>query len=113
MKKPYIYEDRLLGFTVALATPRNLPSALRLPGRVVILDLAFSNTKSKSAGSHRSVTHKLISNLGPRLVTFLDHHDSVFHKDFADDDRFYLATKAEHGACPEMITPEIQRGQRL
>ena len=26
-----------------------------------------------------------------------------------DDPRFVLATKAEHGACPEMVTPELVR----
>jgi hypothetical protein len=31
------------------------------------------------------------------------------HADFARDARFVLSTKAEHGACPEMVTPELVR----
>lgn len=37
---------------------------------------------------------------------WIDHHDHIKHKDFENDPRFVLATKAEHGACPEMVTPE-------
>jgi len=29
------------------------------------------------------------------------------HARYRDDRRFVLATKAEHGACPEMVTPEV------
>lgn len=29
------------------------------------------------------------------------------HARYRDDPRFVLATKAEHGACPEMVTPEV------
>jgi hypothetical protein len=29
------------------------------------------------------------------------------HERFRNDPRFVLATKAEHGACPEMVTPEV------
>jgi hypothetical protein len=29
------------------------------------------------------------------------------HEKYAVDPRFILATKAEHGACPEMVTPEL------
>jgi len=28
------------------------------------------------------------------------------HRDYADDPRFVLRTKAQHGACPELVTPE-------
>ena len=90
---------------MAIATPRSLPRADQLSGRVVILDLAFAH--NKPSGPYPSVTHKLIAQLGDRLALFLDHHDSDFHKDFDGNSRFVLATKAEHGACPEMITPEI------
>ena len=38
---------------------------------------------------------------------WVDHHDSEEHALYKDDPRFVLATKAEHGACPEMITPEL------
>jgi len=87
---------------VVLSTPRRPPAAPSLKGRVVVLDLAFAH--SKPTGRHPSVTHRLISDLGPRLACYLDHHDSDFHKDFAHDPRFILATKAQHGACPEMVT---------
>jgi hypothetical protein len=29
------------------------------------------------------------------------------HQQYKDDPRFVLSTKAEHGACPEMVTPEV------
>lgn len=89
---------------IVFCTPRRLPSAQRLEGRVVILDLAFA--ASKPAPPYPSITHKLIEQLGPRLACYLDHHDSIFHHDFRADPRFILATKAEHGACPEMVTEE-------
>jgi len=34
---------------------------------------------------------------------WVDHHDHRLHPTFRADARFVLATKAEHGACPEMI----------
>ena len=37
---------------------------------------------------------------------WIDHHDHDRHPDYADDPRFVLRTKAEHAACPEMVTPE-------
>jgi hypothetical protein len=40
---------------------------------------------------------------------WIDHHDHVRHADYAGDPRFVLATKAEHGACPEMVTPDRVR----
>jgi len=99
------YLGELIGQTrVCFSTPRRPPSAQRLEGRVVILDLAFAS--GKASPPYPSVTHKLIEQLGPRLACYLDHHDSVFHQDFKDDPRFILATKAEHGACPEMVTEE-------
>jgi hypothetical protein len=52
---------------------------------------------------------RFVDGLGPRLVAWVDHHDSRHHARFAADPRFTLATKAEHGACPEMITPELVR----
>lgn len=50
---------------------------------------------------------KFIEGLGDRLAAWVDHHDSRFHLRFADDARFTLSTKAEHGACPEMVTPAV------
>jgi hypothetical protein len=39
----------------------------------------------------------------------VDHHDHERHAEFASDPRFRLATKAQHGACPEMVTEELVR----
>ncbi|MEM9196048.1 MAG: hypothetical protein AAGF12_43185 [Myxococcota bacterium] len=89
---------------IAYGTPRKLPAASRLPGRVVVLDVAFA---SEAGGvSFESVTKRFIDALGPRLAMWIDHHDHARHVDYADDPRFVLRTKAEHGACPEMVTPE-------
>jgi hypothetical protein len=38
---------------------------------------------------------------------WVDHHDHEEHERFRADPRFVLATKAEHGACPEMIDPAL------
>lgn len=70
-----------------------------------MLDIAFA---SEAGGqSFEKVTLPFISGLGPRLVAWIDHHDSTHHLKFAEDSRFVLSTKAEHGACPEMITKDI------
>lgn len=89
---------------LAFGTPRKLPRASDLPGRVVVLDIAFA--AEGSGASFEKVTKKLIDGLGPRLAMWIDHHDHVLHAKFADDPRFVLRTKAQHGACPEMVTPE-------
>jgi hypothetical protein len=90
--------------TLAFGTPRKLPSAASLQGRVVVLDIAFAGT---GGGGFDKVTRKLIDGLGDRLRGWIDHHDHERHGDYADDPRFVLRTKAQHGACPEMITPEL------
>ncbi len=91
--------------TVILATPRSLPKAANLPGRVVVLDIAFA---SNAGGmSFEKVTGKFIAELGARLALWVDHHDSDHHAQFASDSRFVLHRKAEHGACPELITPAL------
>ncbi len=90
---------------IAYGTPRKLPSAKELRGRVVVLDIAFA--AEASGASFDKVTKKLIDGLGPRLAMWIDHHDHVRHPEFASDPRFVLSTKAEHPACPEMITPEL------
>ncbi len=91
--------------TLAFATPRKLPKARDLDGRVVVLDLAFAS--EASGGGFDKVTLPLIDGLGRRLAMWVDHHDHQRHADYAADPRFVLATKAQHGACPEMITPEV------
>lgn len=70
-----------------------------------MLDVAFAS--EASGGGFDKITRPLIERLGPRLAAWVDHHDHVLHASFASDPRFILATKAEHGACPEMITPDL------
>lgn len=90
---------------LAFATPRKLPKPRDLRGNVVVLDIAFA---SEAGGqSFETVTLPFINGLGPRLVAWVDHHDSAHHARYAGDPRFVLATKAEHPACPEMVTPEL------
>ncbi len=90
---------------IAFATPRKLPKAEQLRGRVVVLDVAFAS--EASGGGFVKLTKPFIDKLGPRLAAWVDHHDHVLHAEYAKDARFVLATKAEHGACPEMVTPEV------
>src|SRR5579884_1136699 len=92
---------------VRFTTPRQLPPAAQLSGRVVVLDIAFS---AEGMGTpFEEVTLPFIRELGSRLACWVDHHDHERQGDFAGDERFHLATKAEHGACPEMVTPEVVR----
>ncbi len=91
---------------IAFGTPRKLPKAPRLKGRVAVLDIAFAGT---AGGGFDKVTRPLIEGLGERLAVWVDHHDHERHAEFFADPRFVLATKAQHGACPEMITPELVR----
>ncbi|HMI83692.1 MAG TPA: hypothetical protein VK550_06325 [Polyangiaceae bacterium] len=90
---------------LAFATPRKLPKAHDLRGRVAVLDLAFAS--EASGGGFEKITRPFIEGLGARLAMWVDHHDSAEHARFAGDPRFLLSTKAEHGACPEMVTPEL------
>lgn len=89
---------------IVFGTPRKLPKASELRGRVAVLDIAFA--AGNSGASFESVTKPLIDALGDRLAVWIDHHDHVLHAAYANDRRFVLRTKAEHGACPEMVTPE-------
>ena len=89
---------------IAYGTPCKLPKASDLPGRVVVLDIAFA--ADTGGASFDKVTAKFIEGLGDRLAMWIDHHDHVKHVDFAADPRFVLATKAQHPACPEMVTAE-------
>src|SRR5688500_10529826 len=92
---------------LALGTPRKLPRARDLPGRVVVLDIAFA--AGAGGASFDKTTLPFIKSLGDRLAMWIDHHDHVMHAQYASDPRFVLATKAQHGACPEMVTPELIR----
>jgi hypothetical protein len=95
----------LLRAELAFASPRKLPKTSELRGRVVVLDVAFAS--EASGGGFEKITRPFIDGLGSRLVGWVDHHDHKLHADYASDPRFVLATKAQHGACPEMITPEV------
>jgi hypothetical protein len=87
------------------ATPRKLPKVAELGSAVVVLDIAFASNAGGS--SFDKVTGKFIDALGPRLRGWIDHHDSDDHVRFRSDPRFVLHTKAEHGACPQIITPQM------
>jgi hypothetical protein len=89
---------------IAYGTPRKLPNASELRGRVVVLDIAFA--AETSGASFEKVTKRFIDGLGARLAMWVDHHDHVKHTLYADDPRFVLSTKAQNPACPEMVTPE-------
>jgi len=91
----------MFSLTLMFGTPRRLPKAGQVPGRAVVLDIAFAG----AAGDRgfEKVTLPFIEGLGSRLGAWVDHHDHSEHSRFRDDPRFFLATKAEHGACPEMI----------
>jgi hypothetical protein len=91
---------------LAFGTPRKLPKAAALAGRVGVLDIAFAGVGGRS-GSFESVTLPFIEALGSRLAVWVDHHDHGEHARYAADPRFVLATKAQHGACPEMIEPPL------
>lgn len=90
---------------VVFSTPRKLPHPSEVPGKVAVLDIAFAG-QGRSTGFDK-VTLPFIQALGPRLRVWVDHHDHDEHVRFASDPRFVLATKAQHGACPEMIDPAL------
>lgn len=90
---------------LAFATPRKLPKASSVKGRVVVLDVAFAS--EASGGGFEKITKPFIDGLGPRLAAWVDHHDHALHEQYRVDPRFVLATKKQHGACPEMVTREL------
>lgn len=89
---------------IAYGTPRKLPRASSLSGRVVVLDVAFAS--NAGGASFEKTTKPFLDGLGERLAMWIDHHDHERHVDYANDPRFVLRTKAQHGACPELVTPE-------
>lgn len=89
---------------LAFGTPRKLPPARSLPGRVVVLDIAFAS--NAGGASFEKVTGAFLRGLGDRLALWIDHHDHELHAKYAEDPRFVLRTKAQHGACPELVTKE-------
>jgi hypothetical protein len=72
---------------------------------VAVLDIAFAG--AGSGGGFPKITQPFIDGLGERLRVWVDHHDHEEHARYASDPRFVLSTKAEHGACPEMIDPPL------
>lgn len=94
--------------TLHFASPRALPKPGKVQGRVVVLDIAFA-ASSGGGVSFENTTLPFIEGLGDRLAAWVDHHDHQRHPEFRNDVRFVLATKAEHGACPEMVTEELVR----
>jgi hypothetical protein len=99
----YARRDRQ-SMQLAFGTPRKLPRASQLEGRVAVLDIAFAGA---AGGGFDKVTRPFIDGLGARLGVWVDHHDHEEHERFRVDPRFVLSTKAEHGACPEMIDPAL------
>ena len=97
---------RVGGVAIIFGTPRKLPKPAKLPGTVAVLDIAFASESGGRRKGFEKTTLKFIDQLGERLHAWIDHHDSKHHARFADDARFVLATKQQHGACPEMVTPE-------
>src|SRR3989304_5635255 len=91
--------------TLVFGTPRKLPSVGQIPGRVVVLDIAFAGAEDDRG--FRRVTLPFIEGLGSRLRGWIDHHDHELHQLFASDPSFVLSTKAQHGSCPEMIDPAL------
>ncbi|MDY0002147.1 MAG: hypothetical protein RBU30_12690 [Polyangia bacterium] len=92
--------------TVTFCSPRRLPDPGSLPGRVVVLDIAFA-ANAGGGVSFETTTLPFIAGLGDRLAAWIDHHDHPEQARFQDDERFILATKQQAGACPEMITPAL------
>ena len=72
---------------LAFGTPRKLPKAESLSGRVGVLDIAFAGVGGKS-GSFETVTLPFITALGERLRIWVDHHDHDEHGRYRDDPRF-------------------------
>lgn len=92
---------------LSFGTPRKLPKASELRGRVVVLDIAFAYDTGGERDKFDKITKRFIDGLGARLAAWVDHHDHARHADYASDARFVLSTKAEHPACPEMVTEEL------
>lgn len=90
---------------VCFASPRALPRADRLTGRVVVLDLAFAG--NGLGKPFKKGTYRFIHELGERLAAWVDHHDHLYHERFKDDARFVLSGKKNHPSCSEMVTFEL------
>ena len=67
---------------LAFASPRKLPRARDLKGRVVVLDVAFAS--EAASGGFEKITLPFIQQLGPRLAGWVDHHDHVMHERYRE-----------------------------
>src|SRR5689334_697883 len=65
---------------LAFASPRKLPKAEQLKGRVVVLDVAFAS--EASGGGFAKLTKPFIDKLGSRLAGWVDHHDHLLHAQY-------------------------------
>src|ERR1700709_1779871 len=74
----------------AFLTPRTLPHADKLSGRVAVLDVAFASAGGGS--SFEKTTLPFINGLGSRLAAWVDHHDHERNADYCADARFVLST---------------------
>ena len=90
---------------LAFGTPRKLPKPGQVPGRVVVLDIAFAGIGS--GGGFDRITLPFIDGLGERLRAWVDHHDHDEHVRYREDPRFVLSSKAEHPGCPELVDGEL------
>ena len=83
---------------LAYGTPRKLPKPDSLPGRVVVLDVAFA--ANAGGASYEKTTLPFIKGLGSRLAMWIDHHDHDRHVDYADDPRFVLTNEGTARGLP-------------
>ena len=81
--------------------------ARSLKGRVVVLDVAFASGGRPSGGLRRSSPSPSSSSSAPGSRLGRPPRPRHARRSTRRDPRFVLATKAEHGACPEMVTPEL------
>ena len=93
---------------LAFASPRKLPRARDLKGRVVVLDVAFAS--EAASGGFEKVTRPFIEQLGSRLAAWVDHHDHVLHERYRDDPRFVLATKPSTAHARRWSPPQSSSG---
>ncbi len=92
---------------LVFATPKKLPDAGQLPGRVAVLDLGFCAQGLTPSFEH--MTGPFLKKLGDRLCAWVDHHDHPYHERYRSDARFVLASKDQQPACAPMVTAEVVR----
>ena len=83
---------------LVFATPRKLPRARNLDGRVAVLDLAFAS--DGLGGGFEKMTLPLIRDLDHRLAVWVDHHDHAEHARYQHDD--HLLDSQRGGAADDV-----------